>query len=104
MKHFTMDGETYPVWENQKGYACVTLDQDGREKAVLLHRLVWELAHGPVPPGHEVHHLDHDRGNWQLTNLAVMDRQAHQQLHRESRRSTRKYREAGNLTRVTNHQ
>lgn len=82
---FNMNNKTYPVWRNQKGYACVTVTEDGREKAYLLHRLVWVNAHGPVPDGLELHHIDHDKANWSLDNLMAVDRQTHQELHRKAR-------------------
>lgn len=29
--------------------------------SILTHRIAYELAHGPIPAGHEVHHACHDR-------------------------------------------
>jgi hypothetical protein len=96
MRTFNMNEKTYPVWKNGKGYACVSITENGYDKAFLLHRLVWELEHGPVPSGYELHHIDHDKGNWRLDNLMMMDRQTHQELHRQHRRSTDIYHKAGN--------
>jgi hypothetical protein len=83
-----------PVWKNQKGYACVSLTINGRRRAYLLHRLVWETANGPVPDGYDLHHLDHDRANWSIDNLKLVERNAHQQYHRDCR-STEKNKKAG---------
>jgi hypothetical protein len=91
-----MNEKTYPVWRNGKGYACVSIPENGYEKAYLLHRLVWELEHGPVPPGYELHHIDHDKANWRLDNLTMVDRQTHRELHRQHGRSTDIYHKAGN--------
>jgi len=82
---FEMNNKTYPVWLNQKGYACVTINEDGKDRAYLLHRLVWQQTHGPVPDGHELHHKDHNKANWRLDNLMAVDRKAHQELHRQAR-------------------
>ena len=82
---FVLNGKSYPVWKNKKGYACITVVEGGKEKAYLLHRFVWERANGPVPDGHELHHLDHDRSNWSLSNLMPLDRQTHQDIHRKPR-------------------
>jgi len=86
VKHeFRMNDKTYPVWLNHKGYACVSIEEGGKDKAYLLHRLVWERENGSVPPGHELHHLDGNKSNWNLDNLMALDRKAHQELHRQNR-------------------
>ena len=87
MRTFKLNEKTYPVWKNGKGYACVSMTENGYQKAYLLHRLVWELEYGFVPPGFELHHIDHDKGNWRLDNLLLLDRQTHQELHRQHRRT-----------------
>ena len=84
-QEFRINGQTYPVWLNQKGYACVTINEDGQDRAYLLHRLAWERENGPVPDGHELHHIDHDKANWSLENLTALDRKTHQKLHRQAR-------------------
>ena len=40
----------------------------------LEHYLVWEAAHGPVPPGHAVVFKDRDRMNTALENLELITR------------------------------
>jgi hypothetical protein len=85
MDQFEYKGKSYPVWINGKGYACVTVNENGYGKAFLLHKLVWEQANGPVPMGHEIHHLDFNRANWRLDNLVAVDRQTHQEMHRKAR-------------------
>lgn len=40
----------------------------------LEHRLVWEAAHGPVPPGHALCFRDGDRTNTRLENLELITR------------------------------
>lgn len=88
MTNFNLNGKKYPVWKNQKGYACVSMNESGYERAYLLHRLAWELQHGPIPDGYELHHIDHDKANWSLDNLMMVDRETHQEIHRQHRRST----------------
>ena len=41
------------------------------------HRLIWEQAHGPIPKGWVVHHLNGDKADNCLENLAAMPRTAH---------------------------
>lgn len=44
---------------NAKGYGQFGLCHKGRQSVALAHRFVWELAHGPIPPGVLVcHHCD----------------------------------------------
>lgn len=46
-----------------------------------LHRDVWESANGPIPPGHHVHHIDHDAANNALENLVCVGRTKHLREH-----------------------
>lgn len=101
MTKFNYGGKDYPVWQNKKGYSCVALTIDGQDRAFLLHRLVYEQAHGSVPPGHEIHHLDGDRANWSVDNLTAMERHAHQEMHRRAR-STKNTHKPGTQDRKTN--
>lgn len=45
---------------------------NGKRVTVYLHRRVWELANGPIPSGFSIHHIDHDRLNNSLSNLALL--------------------------------
>jgi len=38
----------------------------------FIHRAIWESAHGPIPDGYVVHHIDHDKANNRLENLTLM--------------------------------
>ena len=44
-------------------------------------RVVWERHHGPIPSGHEIHHVNGDRGDDRLENLELIEREAHIDLH-----------------------
>jgi hypothetical protein len=92
---FHLNGQSYRVWRNKGGYACIARTDQGYPQAVLLHRLVWQLAHGPVPPGHEIHHLDYDKANWRLHNLLAVDRPTHRALHGRGGRLTGIFQDAG---------
>jgi HNH endonuclease len=50
------------------------------------HRLVYEAHYGPIPEGHDVHHLDGDKGNNAPTNLVVLDHAEQARLHAHERR------------------
>lgn len=46
-----------------------------------LHRYVWECEVGEIPAGFQVHHIDEDKANNNIHNLALMTASAHQKLH-----------------------
>lgn len=45
------------------------------------HRKVWYDANGPIPDAYDVHHLDHDRANNDLSNLMLIQRGDHRGAH-----------------------
>lgn len=49
-----------------------------------LHCAVWEKAHGPVPKGFHIHHIDNNRDNNRLENLACIAAEAHKQHHADA--------------------
>ena len=46
-----------------------------------LHRRAYEDAHGPIPPGWDVHHVDHDKVNNDPANLIALSKDDHTRLH-----------------------
>ncbi|TXH09737.1 MAG: HNH endonuclease [Spirochaetes bacterium] len=48
----------------------------------LLHRAVYRLAHGPIPRGWVVHHIDHSKLNNKPGNLIAIPQQFHDFIHR----------------------
>lgn len=62
---------------------------DGKRQR--LHVAVWEYFNGPVPAGMHIHHIDMDKGNNELGNLAMLTASAHARLHGEN--FTDEYRE-----------
>lgn len=50
-------------------------------KAISEHRAVWIYHNGSIPDGMEVHHVDSNRLNNNLDNLALLSRTAHKRLH-----------------------
>ena len=48
-----------------------------RHQTFLVHKLVVEAFRGPVPDGCEIHHVDGDKTNNSLPNLAIVDRDTH---------------------------
>ena len=67
----------YRLYVNSDGYVVAT---DGKT-ARRYHRWLYEASFGSIPPGHDVHHIDGDRRNNSLDNLAVMPRGEHRRMH-----------------------
>lgn len=66
-----------PGYRLEKGYVV----RGCGKRTIYRHREVWEAAYGPIPPGMVIHHIDHDRCNNRLDNLAMMDRATHNRIH-----------------------
>lgn len=47
----------------------------------LLHRYVWEKHHGKIPKGYQIHHIDGDKSNYELSNLEIIKIGDHQRIH-----------------------
>ena len=54
-------------------------------RGALLHRLIWEDAHGPIPEGYVVHHRDGNSLNNALDNLELLARGDHIGHHKRGR-------------------
>lgn len=64
-----------------------------------LHQYVWEKANGAIPDGYEIHHIDHDTENNELSNLIMLTAEEHREHHvrnitDEQRQALRKHAEA----------
>lgn len=53
----------------------------GRAAGLYQHRVVWEAAHGPIPAGFHVHHIDENPANNSLDNLLLVSAAEHRRLH-----------------------
>jgi hypothetical protein len=50
-------------------------------KMRLAHHLVWEKEYGPIEKGYQIHHLDGNKKNNDLENLAKVTTSTHQRIH-----------------------
>ena len=46
-----------------------------------LHRAVWEYHHGEIPKGWQVHHVDGDKSNNDISNLLLVPKSIHATYH-----------------------
>lgn len=46
-----------------------------------LHQRVWEDAHGPIPEGYHVHHINEDKADNRLENLECLSPSEHMAKH-----------------------
>lgn len=61
-------------WTIKNGYQIVLLvDNDGKKKKYLVHRIVYETFSGePIPPNMQVNHIDEKKDNNARSNLNLM--------------------------------
>ena len=46
-----------------------------------LHRYIWEKYNGPIPEGYEIHHIDRNKLNNDISNLTILTTKDHHALH-----------------------
>ena len=59
-----------------------------------LHRYVWEKEVGTIPKGCQIHHIDGNKANNDLSNLAIMTDTGHQRLHGQEQKRKENARKA----------
>jgi len=52
------------------------------DSGVAEHRAVYEFHHGPLPKGWDVHHVDEDKANNDISNLIALPHEMHMTVHR----------------------
>ena len=84
-------GECY---RKRGGPLCVTGgymgSRDRNGYPTDIHRACWEAYYGSIPSGFSIHHIDGDRLNNEIDNLACMPSGEHVALHNRARSSNRR--------------
>ena len=77
---------------NEKGQFVYT-NGGGRYRGVQrkgvrisVHRLVWELEKGPIPEGYVIHHINGNRLDNRIENLACITHKEHNLIHSKNRK------------------
>lgn len=65
--------------DKRTGYFLASRKINGRRPR--LHVYVWESVNGKIPDGFHIHHLDGDKNNNEIENLAIMGAVEHVKLH-----------------------
>lgn len=66
---------------NKRGYYRIISRKEGNYNK-LLHRCVVEEYYGKIPQGHNIHHINGNKGDNRLENLAVLPTNQHRELHK----------------------
>jgi hypothetical protein len=78
------------MWRRiDRGREYVCWKENGKQRRQSAHRWTWEQANGPIPPGHEIHHIDRNPLNNDLGNLACVTAEWHDNHHQRLREDHR---------------
>jgi hypothetical protein len=77
---FTFGPPAWIDWRDTRFYRTRT-GYYAERSGHLLHRLVYEATVGPIPDGHDLHHIDGDKSNNAAANLAPVEHGEHTLHH-----------------------
>ncbi|HGD3326984.1 TPA: HNH endonuclease signature motif containing protein [Enterobacter hormaechei] len=67
------------------GYHQVALRLDGKQYQLKAHRVAWILAHGAIPHGKQIDHINGIRDDNRLCNLRLVTQRENDQNRRKAR-------------------
>jgi hypothetical protein len=76
---YIINGECWDFTGCLDNYGYGIIQQFG--KANKAHRKMYEMAHGPIPDGHDVHHTCHRRICGNPNHLISQEREVHGRSH-----------------------
>lgn len=86
LQKILLQGENNPNWKggnaiNKEGYRMIRLGN----KYIYEHIFVWKRNKGNIPQGFIIHHLNGNRQDNRIENLACMSNSEHMKLHRNKK-------------------
>lgn len=63
---------------NSCGYGVKNV---GGRKIDYVHRIAWKEAHGPIPPGYQIHHRCEERACYEVEHLELVTPLMHSARH-----------------------
>ena len=78
----TKYGSAYFNKNHGRGYYVISSSKEGN-RGKQLHRLIYEEHHGPIPEGMQIHHIDGDTRNNDLSNLEMVSIAQHNKIHKK---------------------
>lgn len=76
------------VSKNKYGHLKVGFWKNGKNKLFLIHRLVYQTFVGEIPSGYDIHHVDGNPRNNNVSNLQAIDHRKHISNHMMGRQHT----------------
>jgi len=74
--------QVFKIIRSKDGRDCYLVEKDGGKVGIIsVHKFIYEKANGPVPEGYDIHHIDFDRHNNDISNLIAIPRQQHKKYH-----------------------
>ena len=73
--------------KNQK-FDGITYKQDKNGHFGRIHRAVYHYYFGDIPEGYEIHHIDENKANNDISNLVMMTKSEHRSFHSQSEKKT----------------
>lgn len=67
--------------ENSGYYLSTKIYKNNRR--IRLHRYIWEQYNGEIPNNYEIHHIDHNKDNNDISNLEMLTKEEHKKRHNE---------------------
>lgn len=85
------NGRRYTQKSNGYYYNCSTRKH--------LHQAIWIDNNGPIPEGYEIHHIDMDKENNDISNLACIPIAEHHRIHKAAMTDEQRQKLRDNLDR-----
>ena len=78
----TKFGNACFIKSHGRGYYVISSSKEGN-RGKQLHRLIYEDYHGKIPKGMQIHHIDGDTKNNDISNLMAVSIAEHNKIHKQ---------------------